>query len=149
MLLLLYPQHPRAAVESREVFLDPDFSTLWIQPGVTTHNDCEPWPIRTGEPSPYHVRGTIRDKDGFPVGRYLARGVLRNSDGANVTEYEMYIKGLPKVMWGLDAEPLAFGYDVYGWAWDGSYYRIDPLPVIEPGCTWDLRWQLTITKGEE
>lgn len=149
-LLLLCPQQAphRAAVEQREVFLQPDFSTLTINYYRAAHDPCTAWPVREGEPAAYYMRGLILDADGFQVGRYNASGVLRNTEGANVTSYELYIKGVPKIYYGLDAEPLVFGYHIDGLFRDLTPYQLDLDPLIEPGCVWGLRWRLVITIGE-
>lgn len=139
LALLLFPQGRAPSVEQREVFLEPDYGTLVIQGYRTAHEPCTAWPIREGEPLPYYMRGLVRDADGWAIGRYLARGVLKEAEGANYTEYEIYIKGLPKIMYGLDAEPLVYGYSVYSGA-------IELTPLLKPGCPWGLGWRLLITQ---
>lgn len=147
LALLLCPL--RAGVEKRELFLEPDYSTLRINLIRTAYEPCTAWPIRDGEPQPYYLRGIIRDADGWAIGRYVVHGVLRNSEGANVTDHELFIKGLPKIIYGLDAEPLVDGYVIDGEFKPGLPYQLQPSPIIEPGCTWGLRWRVVVTIGAQ
>jgi len=146
LALMLVP--PKAVPQVIVVTLEPDYSTLWLQPNFAAHEACAEWPIREGDPLPYYLRGQVRDASGAVIGRYFAHGVLRDKAGANVTDYQINIKGFSQILYGLDAEPAVFGYVIDGAFRDGTPYQIEPLPLIEPDCVWGLRWQLIITIGE-
>lgn len=134
--------------QQRVIFLEPNYSTLRIDFVFSVHEVCAEWPVLEGRPRPYYLYGRILNAEGLQVGRYIAHGVLRDKAGANVTDYELYIKGLPKIVYGMEAEPLVDGYHIDGQFKDFTFYQLDPSPIIEPDCVWGLGWRIVLTLGE-
>lgn len=131
------------------ISLEPDYDTLQLYyDGPRTFEPCNPWPVKPHQPRPFNLRGAIFDDKANEIGRYFARGVIRQSDGAHVADYALTIKGVGLVTFGLDALPDVDAAELDGFVISGPLRASPYLLTIKPrqilDCTWGMRWEVVL-----
>lgn len=134
------------------VFLAPDAATTRIENIIQPRIDCEAWPIDPVRPRWFNQRGQILDAQGRTLGRYFVRGVLNNSDGSHVAEYALTLTGIGTVIYSLDTTPEVFPYEttliVASGPITGASINFAATPSLQPGCVWNLNWQIRMSFPE-
>ncbi|MFN0108535.1 MAG: hypothetical protein ACKVZH_06740 [Blastocatellia bacterium] len=147
LLTALAPQ--LRAQDAFALTLEPDYETLWLDAsGPRTFEPCNPWPIKPFQPRAFSLRGKIFDGSQNEIGRYFARGVIRQSDGAHVADYALSIKGVGTIVFALDALPDVGAAEIDGFVFSGSQrntpYNLTIKPRLTTDCVWGMRWEINL-----
>lgn len=134
------------------LFLAPDAATTRIENTVQRREDCEAWPINPARPRWFNQRGQILDATGASLGRYFVRGVINNPNGSHVAEYALTMNGIGLLVYSLDTTPEVFPYEtqliVASGPMVGSSIDFAATPSLQPGCVWNLSWQVRMSFSE-
>lgn len=152
-LLTVTANAQRLRVQQSEfvVSLEPNYETLQLYyDGPRTFEPCNPWPVRLYQPRPFNLRGAIFDDKANEIGRYFARGVVRQSDGAHVADYALEVKGVGTIVFSLDALPEVEAAELDGFVFSGSRrneaYTLTIKPRLAADCpTWGMRWEAVLS----
>lgn len=144
-------RQPRAVQQDALVLsLEPDYETLQLYyEGPRTFEPCNPWPVKPYQPRPFNIRGKIFDGAANEVGRYFARGVVRESDGSHVADYALELKGIGTIVFSLDALPDVEAAELGGFVTYGAMrnapYNLTIKPRLAADCpTWGMRWEAVL-----
>lgn len=146
-------QRLRAQQSEFVISLEPNYETLQLYyDGPRTFEPCNPWPVKLYQPRPFNLRGAIFDDKANEIGRYFARGVIRQSDGAHVADYALEIKSVGTIVFALDALPDVEAAELDGFIFSGllrnTPYTLTIKPKLTTDCPWGMRWEAVLTIGE-